>query len=71
MSASRPFTLIMDDPVANSYLQNLYAPDPDPNMEVTVYDRTDEQNEELGLSDMVLTGYNEEIQDVVEENNAA
>ncbi|KAI5451399.1 nucleolar zinc-finger protein [Naganishia albida] len=72
MSASRPFTLIMDDPVANSYLQNLYAPDPDPNMEVTVYDRTDEQNEELGLSDMVLTGYNPEIQDVIEDgsNNA-
>jgi zinc finger protein len=71
MSASRPFTLIMDDPVANSYLQNLYAPDPDPNMKVTIYDRTDEQNEELGLSDMVLTGYNEEIQDVVEGSNEA
>ena len=37
MSASRPFTLIMDDPVANSYLQNLYAPDPDPNMEIITY----------------------------------
>jgi zinc finger protein len=70
MSASRPFTLIMDDPVANSYLQNLYAPDPDPNMEIITYDRTEEQNEELGLSDMVLTGYNKDIQDVVEETPA-
>ena len=52
MSASRPFTLIMDDPVANSYLQNLYAPDPDPNMTVTEYERTKEQNDDLGLTDM-------------------
>jgi zinc finger protein len=60
----------MDDPVANSYLQNLYAPDPDPNMEVITYDRTQEQNDELGLSDMVLTGYNKDIQDVVEDSKA-
>ena len=51
-SASRPFTLILDDPLANSYVQNLYAPDPDPNMIVEWYERTWEQNEELGLNDM-------------------
>ena len=33
-NAERPFTLILDDPLANSYVQNLYAPDPDPNMEI-------------------------------------
>lgn len=27
MAATRPFTLIIDDPVSNSYLQNLFAPD--------------------------------------------
>lgn len=32
--------------------QNLYAPEPDPQMEVTDYDRTDEENDELGLKDM-------------------
>ncbi|KAJ3144444.1 hypothetical protein HK101_002692 [Irineochytrium annulatum] len=52
-----PYTLILDDPLANSYLQNLYAPDPDPNMEIEFYDRTHEQNEDLGLNDMVLEGY--------------
>ncbi|KAF8966817.1 ZPR1 zinc-finger domain-containing protein [Flammula alnicola] len=31
-NAERPFTIILDDPLANSYIQNLYAPDPDPNM---------------------------------------
>ncbi|KZW00024.1 zf-ZPR1-domain-containing protein [Exidia glandulosa HHB12029] len=52
-----PFTVILDDPLANSYLQNLYAPDPDPNMTVEMYDRTFEQNEELGLNDIKLEGY--------------
>ena len=61
MAASRPFTLILDDPVANSYLQNIYAPDDDPNMEIITYERTHEQNEELGINDMVLTGYENEF----------
>lgn len=62
MSAQRQFTLILDDPVSNSYLQNLYAPDPDPNMQIEVYERTFEQNEELGLNDMVVEGYNKEAE---------
>ncbi|KAF9512650.1 hypothetical protein BS47DRAFT_1486086 [Hydnum rufescens UP504] len=60
MAAERPFTLILDDPLANSYLQNLYAPDEDPNMTVEIYDRTFEQNEDLGLNDMKLEGYGED-----------
>ncbi|QSL65108.1 hypothetical protein MERGE_002413 [Pneumocystis wakefieldiae] len=48
------FTIILDDPTAGSYLQNLYAPDPDPNMTIEEYERTYEQNEDLGLNDMVL-----------------
>jgi zinc finger protein len=46
------FTLIMDDPLAASYIQNLYAPDPDPNMTTEEYERTQEQDEELGIADM-------------------
>ncbi|KAI0788815.1 zf-ZPR1-domain-containing protein [Abortiporus biennis] len=56
-SAERPFTIILDDPLANSYLQNLYAPDPDPNMTIEMYDRTYEQDEDLGLNDMKVDGY--------------
>ncbi|KAJ4480190.1 zf-ZPR1-domain-containing protein [Lentinula aciculospora] len=56
-SAARPFTLVLDDPLANSYIQNLYAPDPDPAMTVELYERTWEQNEELGLNDMKVEGY--------------
>lgn len=55
--AARPFTIILDDPLANSYIQNLYAPDPDPNMTIEMYDRTFEQNDELGLNDIKVEGY--------------
>jgi len=48
----QPFTLILDDPVSNSYVQNIYAPDPDPNMTIEEYERTWEQNEVLGLNDI-------------------
>ena len=56
-NAERPFTLIIDDPLSNSYVQNLYAPDPDPNMTIETYERTWLQNEELGLNDMKVEGY--------------
>ena len=47
----------MDDPLSNSYIQNLYAPDEDPNMANELYDRTLEDNEDLGLNDIVVEGY--------------
>lgn len=52
-----PFTLVLDDPLANSYLQNIYAPDPDPNMTIEEYERTFEQNETFGINDMVVDNY--------------
>ena len=56
-NAERPFRLVLDDPLANSYIQSLYAPDPDPGLETEWYDRTFEQNEELGLNDIKVEGY--------------
>lgn len=47
-----PFTVYMEDPLAASYIQNVYAPDNDPNMHIEDYERTYEQNEDLGLNDM-------------------
>ncbi|KAF9808265.1 hypothetical protein IEO21_07908 [Rhodonia placenta] len=61
-NVEQPFTIILDDPLANSYLQNLYAPDPDPNMTIEVYDRTWEQNEELGLNDMKVENYEQDVE---------
>lgn len=66
-AAQRPFTIILDDPLANSYIQSLYAPDPDPNMTTETYERTFEQNEELGLNDIKVEGYEEDAKDHQEE----
>lgn len=55
-----PVTLVIDDPLSNSYLQNLYAPDPDPEMTIEDYERPWEVNEDLGLNDMKLENYEEE-----------
>nr|XP_060643003.1 zinc finger protein ZPR1 isoform X2 [Anolis sagrei ordinatus] len=52
--------LVLDDPAGNSYLQNVYAPEEDPEMAVERYERSFEQNEELGLNDMKTEGYAEE-----------
>jgi len=56
-------TLILDDPVGNSYIQNPYSPEEDPDVTVEKYERTFEQNEELGLND-IDTG---ETSDVINE----
>eukprot|EP00164_Ancoracysta_twista_P001312 GFYU01001716.1.p1 GENE.GFYU01001716.1~~GFYU01001716.1.p1 ORF type:complete len:490 (+),score=150.42 GFYU01001716.1:79-1548(+) len=53
----KPFTLILDDPLQNSYIQNIYAPDPDPEMTIEDYDRTWDQDEDLGLHDMKTENY--------------
>jgi zinc finger protein len=44
------FTLILDDPTANSYIQGL--PEAPGELVIEDYDRTDEQNEMLGLNDI-------------------
>ena len=42
------------------WLQNLYAPDPDPELLVEHYERTKEQEDEMGISDMKTEGYEQE-----------
>lgn len=59
-NAERPFTVILDDPLANSYIQSLYAPDPDPHMTIETYERSWDQNEDLGLNDIKVEGYDAE-----------
>jgi zinc finger protein len=53
------FTITLEDPLASSYVQSFAAPDPDPQMKVEEYDRTAEEEEELGLTDMKTEGYEE------------
>ncbi|XP_071842229.1 zinc finger protein ZPR1-like [Apostichopus japonicus] len=57
LASKMQVTIILDDPAGNSYLQNLYAPEPDPEMTIEEYERTEEQNEELGLNDMRTENY--------------
>ena len=48
---------MLDDPAGNSYLQNVYAPDDDPELTIELYERSYEQNDDLGLNDMKVEGY--------------
>lgn len=43
------FTFIVDDPAGNSFVENPFAPDPDPLLSVKFYDRTPEQQAALGF----------------------
>lgn len=45
------FTLVLDDPSGNSYVQSLTAPSIDPDMEIIHYVRTRDQNLLLGIPD--------------------
>lgn len=47
-----PFTIILDDPLSNCFIYNALAPADDPQIKLEVYERTDEQNEDLGINDM-------------------
>lgn len=54
-----PFTLILSDPLASSYVQSFTAPEPDPQISAEEYDRTEEEEEDLGLKDIKTEGYEE------------
>ena len=43
---------MLDDALSNCFIYNPNAPEPDPQVEITVYERTYEQNDELGINDM-------------------
>lgn len=56
-----PYTVILDDPLANSYIQNPYAPDPDEQIVEQRYTRTYDQNEDLGLNDINVDNYQHDV----------
>jgi len=47
-----PFTLIMDDPMSNSHIQNPLYPEKDPQLDEEPYKLTWEQMEEFGINNM-------------------
>ena len=42
--------MILDDPSGDSFIENPEAPKKDPNMTISFYKRTQEQNDLLGLN---------------------
>lgn len=54
------FNITLEDPMGNSYVQDLCAPANDPQLNIEEYTRTEEEEEELGLKDMKTEGYEEE-----------
>jgi zinc finger protein len=49
MANEESFTIQVDDPAGNSYIESLCAPSPDPKLHVTHYKRTRDQNIAIGL----------------------
>jgi zinc finger protein len=61
IKGERNFTVILKDPLASSYVQNLFLPDVDPQIETEEYTRTTEEEDDLGLSDMKTEGYVDQV----------
>ncbi|XP_076179722.1 zinc finger protein Zpr1 [Ptiloglossa arizonensis] len=57
LEGKRKVTLILDDPAGNSYIQSLSDNGLDSGLKITKYERSFEQNEELGLNDMKVENY--------------
>ena len=63
IKGEKEFTIVLADPMACSYVQSL-ADDPsqpDDQMTVEEYDRTEEEEEDLGLNDMKTEGYENDV----------
>ena len=46
------YTILLEDPLASSYVQSLTAPEPDPQIRSEEYIRSEEEEDDLGLADM-------------------
>ncbi|KAK9778050.1 hypothetical protein AB5N19_02567 [Seiridium cardinale] len=58
IKGDKKFTITLTDPLASSYVQKLVDPDQeDPQITSEDYQRTDEEEEDLGLKDMKTEGY--------------
>ncbi|KAI2631783.1 ZPR1 zinc-finger domain-containing protein [Xylaria nigripes] len=65
VKGEKPFTIILSDPLASSYVQKAVDPDQDdPQMTIEDYTRTDEEEEDLGLRDIKTEGYENDTANV-------
>ncbi|EXJ92368.1 zinc finger protein [Capronia epimyces CBS 606.96] len=57
IKAEFPYSITLEDPLANSYVQKRVDSGEDPQIKSEEYQRSDEDNEDLGLTDMKTEGY--------------
>ncbi|KAI1098819.1 zinc finger protein zpr1 [Jackrogersella minutella] len=58
IKGEKKFTVILADPLASSYVQKTVDPDQDdPQITTEDYERTEQEEEDLGLKDMKVEGY--------------
>lgn len=58
--AEFPFSITLADPLANSFVQkNTDGDEPDPQIKIEEYERTEDEMEDLGLRDMKTENYHE------------
>jgi len=64
IKGEREFTIVLTDPLACSYVQSLADDPSQPDEEMTIveYERTDDEEEELGLKDMKTENYAEDAE---------
>jgi ZPR1 zinc finger protein len=70
-AGSVPFTLILQDPMANTWVYSPTAPNPDPRLSHEDYTRSQEEDEELGLLDMQTENYGEDAEETTAAEDAA
>ncbi|KAJ9613097.1 nucleolar zinc-finger protein [Cladophialophora chaetospira] len=60
IKAEFPFSITLEDPLANSFVQLNVDSGDDPQVKTEEYERTEEEMEDLGLKDMKTDGYEED-----------
>lgn len=64
-NGERDFTLVVKDPLASCWIMNLVTPDPFLNIEY--YERTNEENEDLGINEIKTDNYDNNMDTIQEE----
>lgn len=57
LAGEKQITLILNDPAGNSYVQSLSDDGLDDRLKITKYNRSFEENEELGINDIKVDNY--------------
>ncbi|KAJ5918522.1 nucleolar zinc-finger protein [Penicillium verhagenii] len=63
IAGDKKFSITLEDPMANSYVQDLCSPAVDPQITIEEYERSAEEEDDLGLTDMKTEGYEKDNKD--------